>query len=229
MRLQCIPWVGVLLLIGCSSGPKTTIYHEESSQLDSKYLLAPLLARGKITYNHVEFSQAFTEGDIIVPGQKIGKPQPWPAQLSKNHDAEIRAAIEEYDRKQYDNASSILRKLHESEKENLFYLLTLAKTLYWSEKYHQQSYDLFEQMREQLDRENSIAEDEILVDLWFPDLYWKLATFYLDMGYYDRAAFEISRSFACGYDETSKQFEQAISYLTECYFFLKDKELIRFC
>ncbi len=223
MKLKHILCLAVLLASGCISSSQIAEKKEELETVDGKYLIAPL-SGARIVRTHIHTSKHIKKQDIINPSQKLGAIPPWPNMLSRDHDAEIRLAIEEYNKEEYKNAVAILREIYESEKGNLFFIYAFAKALFRFEKYYEESYELFQTLREQLDRENSIAENEILIDHWFPDLYWKLAIFYLDMKEYEKAAFEIARSISCDYDIESERFEHALGYLTECYYYLDNRE-----
>jgi tetratricopeptide (TPR) repeat protein len=62
-------------------------------------------------------------------------------------------------------------------------------------------------------------QDVVLIDMWFPEAYWKLGCLYLDRREYNQAVFEISRAFLF-VPRSGPVYEQALSYLCEAYYHL---------
>lgn len=74
-----------------------------------------------------------------------------------------------------------------------------------------------------------ISKENILVDYWFTESYWKLGTLYLDRSDYLRGIYEITRSMVTKKDDYKLLKEQAYSYLCESFCFLEKPELAKYC
>ena len=187
-------------------------------------LSAPLRGRHRILL-HFDQTQPLKVGDIILPGDRIGSITPWPKTLSPTEDEALKEGIRYYDKGDYLSASDVFRSLYASEADNPFYLIYAAKTLYWIEGGSYLSLSLFERLNSLIEAPYVNEKDSVVVDLWFPDLYWKMANLYLERQEYDRVAYEIARTFTGGTRIKDPALEQMLNYLTEAYFFLDDVEM----
>jgi hypothetical protein len=187
-------------------------------------LSAPLKGKHRILL-HFDQTQPLKVGDIILPGDRIGSVTPWPKTLSPTEDEALKEGIRYYEKGDYLIASDVFRSLYASENNNPFYLIYAAKTLYWVAGGSYLSLSLFERLNSIIEAPYIDLEDSVVIDLWFPDLYWKMANLYLERQEYDKVAYEIARTFAGGTRIKDPALEQMLEYLTEAYFFLVDTDL----
>jgi len=109
---------------------------------------------------------------------------------------------------------------------NFFVLNYYARACYWEKK--EESYRVYKSLVNMLDSINQGTGSEIPVDLWFREAYWKLGTLYMDNSLFEQAYYEISRSLICMQNMKGEPiYCQALEYLTECAYMLKEDELVR--
>ncbi len=212
------------LLVACATTPRSAPPAPVPSQDRVTSALRAPLGPKNVHYLHLA-QTALREGDVLKLGDAIGTVAPWPEQLSANNNAALKQAITDYDRGDYQAALDLLRPLYDAEVDNPFYLIYTAKTLYWFEGGADLSLSLLQRLNSMIESPFAGDTNVVVLDLWFPDLYWKLATLYLDKGKYDAAAYELARSFALGLKEPDAVREQMLSYFTEAYYQLGEVEL----
>jgi len=84
--------------------------------------------------------------------------------------------------------------------------------------------------------EKAEGKAELVLDVWFPEAYWKIGTLHLDRREYRQGAFEICRFLAIEKHLPSRHHEreslhlyaQAPQYLTEARFHLKEFRSARY-
>ena len=177
---------------------------------------------------HVDYSKfKKTVGDSIYRGEQIGEIQAEPEFYSDRFDPEIKQSKEYYRLKDYPKAIEILKKALVEEPGNFFVLNNYARACYWENK--KESYRVYNILVNMLDSVYEISENNIPVDLWFREAYWKLGTLYMDNSLFDQAYNEISRSMICMQDMKGEPvYCQALEYLTECAYMLKEDILARY-
>ena len=172
----------------------------------------------------------------VAAGEVIGSCKPYPNTFSNAFDSEIKKSKEFYERGDYQKATSILKLPLEREFENPFVLDSYARALY-RQNLRQESYDAYRRLIGLLDsnpvvqRSRGQSSDDVVIDCWFPEAYWKLATLLLDRMEWESAAFEISRFLSAAPNQCNNQPAiciQAYSYLTEAYFEIKKYEIARY-
>jgi tetratricopeptide (TPR) repeat protein len=115
----------------------------------------------------------------------------------------------------------LLRPALQDEPENWFLLNELARTLFWIKEGKYESFILYKRL---IDLQDSKARtkgrrDVVLIDMRFPEAYWKIGCLYLDRREYDQAAYEISRALLF-LPRSGPLYEPALSYLCEAYYHL---------
>lgn len=171
----------------------------------------------------------------VAAGEVIGSCKPYPRIFSDNFDTEIKKSKEFYDRGDYQQAANVLKLPLESESDNPFVLESYARALY-KQNLRQESYAHYRRVIDLLDSNPSAQHNhgqvkDIVVDCWFSEAYWKLATLLLDKAEWESAAFEISRFLLAAPNQCNHQPAiciQAYSYLTEAYFEAKKYDIAQY-
>jgi len=177
---------------------------------------------------HVDYTKfKKTVGDSVYQGEQIGEIQAEPKMYSDRFDPEIKQSKEYFQLKDYPKAIEILKRALVEEPGNFFVLNNYARACYWENK--EESYRVYNILVNMLDSVYEISENNIPVDLWFREAYWKLGTLYMDNSLFDQAYNEISRSMICMQDMKGEPiYCQALEYLTECAYMLKEDVLARY-
>ena len=177
---------------------------------------------------HVDYTKfKKTVGDSVYQGEQIGEIQAEPKMYSDRFDPEIKQSKEYFQLKDYPKAIEILKRALVEEPGNFFVLNNYARACYWENK--KESYRVYNILVNMLDSVYEISENNIPVDLWFREAYWKLGTLYMDNSLFDQAYNEISRSMICMQDMKGEPvYCQALEYLTECAYMLKEDILARY-
>jgi tetratricopeptide (TPR) repeat protein len=98
-------------------------------------------------------------------------------------------ARELYARKKYQEAAALLRPALQDEPDNWFLLNELARTLFWIDEARPESFRLYTRLVDLQESKAGVKgrQDVVLIDVWFPEAYWKLGCLYLDHREYDKA------------------------------------------
>jgi type IV pilus biogenesis/stability protein PilW len=217
-------------------GPSSGAARPAEALSEQDILLYPFISRAKqVKSGHASLpasqEQKFRESSslTIKPGEPFLQPEPRPARLSAKHHETIMKARELYARQQYREAAALLRPALADEPENWFLLDEMARTLFWIKEGKAESFLLYKRL---IDLQEAKAEargrrDVVLIDMWFPEAYWKLGCLYLDRREYDQAAYEISRAMLL-MPRSGPVYEQALSYLCEAYYHLGNYKFAKF-
>lgn len=164
----------------------------------------------------------------IEMGESIGKIAAFPASLSQSFDLEIKQSQQLYLEGDYERAYKVIEKAVQEEGSNPFILETYARALYKIDNKKRKSYQIYNTLIANLDSINGNSISTLTVDMWFREAYWKLGTLHMDNGEWEKAQYEINR-FIMSIQEVKGSFvyNQALGYLTECYFELGNKELCK--
>ncbi|MGH7774670.1 MAG: tetratricopeptide repeat protein [Candidatus Binatia bacterium] len=162
-----------------------------------------------------------TGGTRDLPGTPIGTIQPPPPRLSEQFHEEIVKADSLYEQQRYKEALTLLEPIYQAEPENQFVMDAYARTLFRLGE-RPRSFEVYSRLVSALDARRE-CKDQIVIDHWFTDAYWKKGIMHLHRREWQLAAFEISRAYA-GMNEPMI-IDQALSYLTEAFFNLGDYEL----
>jgi tetratricopeptide (TPR) repeat protein len=111
----------------------------------------------------------------------------------------------------------------------MFILDEMARTLFRIKEGKAESFILYKRLIN-LQESKAGAKDRrdvVLIDMWFPEAYWKLGCLYLDRREYDQAVYEISRALLF-LPRSGPLYEQALSYLCEAYYHLGNYKFARY-
>lgn len=177
---------------------------------------------------NVEYSLEEDTSDVVI-GQKIGKIAPYPKYLSDKFHEQIYQSRKYYSEGNFEKAYKILEKPHEKEPDNKFIMEAYARALYQINSKRGLSYRIYKKLVNQLDDESGMNDSTLTIDFWFREAYWKLGTLYMDNGEWINAFEEISRFILSIKDSKGTPiYDYALTYLTECAFEMKHKELCEY-
>ncbi len=170
-------------------------------------------------------------GTKVYPGMAIGHMQSLPAIRSIYYGAALTASEAAYDAGQFAQAAALLTEAVEHEPTNLFLLNAYARALYQINETKPQSYTAYQAFFRAQQADYTPASNELAVDGWFLEAYWKFGTLCLDNAQWAQAVASIEQ-FLAGYDRIDapnpQLLEQALGYLTEAFFQLHKAELCRY-
>jgi len=197
---------------------------------ENKYLVEDIPIMNEwhdVNFYHVTYTNLKKNlGDTIHAGEQIGEIQKEPESFSDYYNEEVKQSISFYNQKEYQKAIDVLKIALEREPDNLFVLNNYARACYWINK--DESYRVYQKIVNSLDSIYKEPDHMVSVDMWFRETYWKLGTLHMDYAKYDKAYYEISRSLASMQDMKGEYiYCQALEYLTECAFMMKEVELTR--
>jgi tetratricopeptide (TPR) repeat protein len=170
-------------------------------------------------------------GTKVYPGMVVAHVQPLPAIRSIYYGSALTASEAAYNEGQFADAATLLTEAVEHEPNNLFLLNAYARALYQVNETKPQSYAAYQAFFKAQKAEYAPANNELAVDSWFLESYWKFGTLCLDTEQWSQAVASIEQ-FLAGYDRMNapnpQLLEQALSYLTEAFFQLHKVELCRY-
>lgn len=174
-----------------------------------------------------------TAKQIAVAGQHLMQPDPLPLEQSATYGSALAASRAAYAQGQFNNAATRLTAGLASETQNHFLLFQYARALYATEVRKPESFVVYQQLIRSLDRDNGENDSTATIDYWFLEAYWKLGTLQMDQAQWGPAAYNIARFLAGaasldGLTQEPMLYEQALGYLTECYFKLNEPEICRY-
>lgn len=166
-------------------------------------------------------------------GQHMVQLDPLPVVQSAAFGSAIIASQAAYDQGQFAQAAAQLNLAIASEAQNPFLLFHYARALYPSEADKPQSFVVYQQLVRNLDQDNGENDSTATIDYWFLEAYWKLGTLQMDQAQWGPAAYNIARFLigAASLNDLTQEpllYEQALGYLTECYFRLDEPEICRY-
>jgi tetratricopeptide (TPR) repeat protein len=227
-----------LMLLFCCTGPTEEV--------------RPDFTRSLATTKQPEIKlYAFEDKDIMTASNKQRKADAkqyshWIAKIgewneairnsqtfSEKYHQEIIRSRELYSEGNYVEAVNLLTLIVKEEPYNLFALNDLARTLYRIND-RKSSLDVYNRLIGIMDNQGNDAGGGVVVpiDAWFPEAYWKYGTLLMDHGYWDLAAYNISRFLMYESMVRTGQpvllFEQALSYLTEAFFNMKKYDIAKY-
>lgn len=177
-------------------------------------------------FEFIHIDSKVQEGDNVIQGQSFGTVSKYPDTLSSKFSDELELSKQAYSRGEFMKAASYLDIAYRKESSNPFVLESYARALYQLDKKREDSYRVYSQLIEQLDKKYNSVDSVVVVDLWFREAYWKLGTLHMDYGNWNGAIYEIGRFVGSIQNEKGSYiYEQAMSYLTECAYMLGNREL----
>jgi tetratricopeptide (TPR) repeat protein len=176
-----------------------------------------------IAFLHI--NSTVTKAEIEM-GDKIGTIQKLPDILSKKFNSEIKESQALYAQRDYSKAAFILENAYESEPENLFIAENYARALYNIDSSKAKAFEVYKRLIDQLNTKYNEQSNELKIDVWHRESYWKLATLYLDHQDYESAIdllikFQLSIADYIG----KPVYNQVLDYMTECTFYLNEIEV----
>jgi tetratricopeptide (TPR) repeat protein len=178
-----------------------------------------------LVFLHTQPGMPLKEGQTVNPGDPIATVAPHPAKRSAKFEKQLEQSIQLYSKGSFAQAAEVLQKAVTQEPDNPFLLEAYARALYQIDDRKPESYRVYKKLVSQLDAQ-SASPTALTLDTWFMEAYWKLGTLHMDNGHWNAALLEIGKFMLMA--STMKDqpiYEQALSYLTECAFELKDKTL----
>ena len=156
----------------------------------------------------------------------IGSIIPYPDILSENNNDILQEAYDLYFEQRYQEVYELLNPILRQKIDNLFFLYIYGQTLFWNEneKAKRMSCDYLSKIIGIIDSKND-NPDEIVIDLWFIDAYFKVGILCLDYQNYECSIYELSRVLNSGLELGDLGKEYLLSYLTGGYFYLNKHDI----
>lgn len=216
-----------------SSNPPSSLMHNS----DTETLQIFALEGVELVLVHIELDKQFSENlpREVEEGESIGVVAT-PDKLSDRYENALNASQNLYEKGEFAKAALIWEDAYRDEPDNPFILNAYARTLYKTESSREKAFQVYRHLLEILDRQTEEGgNNAVVIDVWFPEAYWKIATIYLDKNEYEKAAFEISRFLIVFKTLGNLENEayrplltQALQYLTEAYFALRQDAIARY-
>lgn len=222
----------VLLLIVLLAGTIRPLASSAQYHLMTQDAVLPYI-KNTILKAHADADPNATAQQIAAADQHLMLADPLPAVQSVRYGIVLMAAEKYYEQQRFAEAATQLKAAVAGEPDNSFLLYQYARALYPTENTKPQSFIAYQQLVRKLDHENGENDSTATIDYWFLEAYWKLATLQMDQAQWSPAAYNISRFLigASSLGDLSREtqlYEEALSYLTECYFMLNEPEICRY-
>ena len=168
------------------------------------------------------------DSTAVWPGDTLGTVEPRPVPLSARYQRTIDSASALYQRREFAAAAALLAPAYADERDNLFVADEYARTLFWIDTRRNESFEVYRQLIDRLDRQYGANDREVVVDAWFSEAYWKIASLYLDRADWEHAAFEIARFLSVrSNDANAAALTQVYNYFAEATVHLDRHDLTR--
>ncbi len=176
-----------------------------------------------IDFLHV--TSSVTKAEIEV-GETIGSIQKFPEFYSKVYQNQVLESQALYEQGEFIKAANKLKIAYKNEPTNLFIAENYARALYNVDSTKAQSFEVYKKLVNQLNSQHNEQSNELKIDMWHREAYWKLATLYLDIQNYESAIdllikFQLSITDFIG----MPVYTQVLDYMTECTFYLNELEI----
>jgi tetratricopeptide (TPR) repeat protein len=224
--------ISLILITSCY---RKTVSPVEKELKSSGVKLYPLEGKRAVYFANTYSTKDLKDRKIFAAEGLKKTCKPYPKKFSKKYNREIVKSKELYEKKEYQKAAGVLKVAVTQEPGNPFLLEAYARALL-RQDLRKESFVYYKRLIELLDRNPAakkigVRTNDIIVDCWFPEAYWKLATLLLDNGEWEAAAFEISRSLLATQDQCNTQpiiCIQAFSYLTAAYYEMKKYDIAKY-
>lgn len=228
-----------LMIVSCCAGPTNEFRSDATRSLATTIKPPNLKLYAFKDTDIMAVYQKSRKDDGIQYAQWIEKGVEWRQEreeirnFSEKYHYEIVLSKELYASGRYGEAVDILLPVVTEEPYNLFALESLARALYRHDD-RKQSFEFYHRLIGMLDNQEYDAGEKNIVpiDMLFPEAYWKYGTLLMDKEYWDLGAFNISRFLMILSKMQEPQplilFDQALSSLTEAYFYMKKFEIAKY-
>lgn len=162
----------------------------------------------------------------VEAGEAIGSIQELPDVYSKKYHNRILESETLYNKGEFIKAANTLEEAYKSEPTNLFVAEYYARALYKTDNTKCQSLEVYKKLIKQLNLEHNENQNELKIDMWHREAYWKLATLYLDIQDYE-SAIDLLIKFQLSISDFIGQpiYTQLLDYMTECTYYLNEWEI----
>lgn len=231
-----------LFILGCSVSLLISPVYAKSQCGDDLRFIP--FAKHKIVFHNLIASESVKKGQALEPSSSLGQIRKIPKPFTPN-DELFAQGEEAYARRDFEGSIELFTRLYAMDKENPFVLNALGRSFYWMKGRKKEAIGFYLQLMKILEKgyldseknavvfqaTNAKSRAITVIDPWFIDAYWKLGTLYLDYEKYPEAIFEMHRLYYYEYTaereipaENIQLAVQLFRYLTEAYYFVKDKE-----
>lgn len=226
---QLMKWMTICTVCFMASCTSVQAPSAPTHSVDDAPLRLFALEGVEFAFMHIHVDSQLSESVPVRvrKGEKLGTVAPMPEKLSDRHDKELKESQRLYRESRFQQAAIELEAAYNNEPHNPFILNTYARALYRVDAWREKAFLVYQQLLaisdSQVDQDKKAA---VVIDLWFPEAYWKIGTLHLDRREYSNAAFEISRSLVAagalgmltGSETNRPLLAQALTYLAEAYF-----------
>ncbi len=184
-----------------------------------------IVNKNVVAINFFHITSKVTKEDI-KEGEKIGSIQKLPEFYSKVYHNQILESQALYEQGEFEKAANKLKVAYKYEPSNFFIAENYARALYKVDGKRSKSFEVYKKLVNQLDLQHNEQSNELTIDMWHREVYWKLATLYLDIQDYESAIkllikFQLSITSFIG----KPIYTQVLEYMTECTFYLNEFEI----
>lgn len=209
---------GAGMLLACAPGPRATAL-APSPGPDP---VQEYLAGRNVVFAHLALVRR--EGDRLAPGTMLGTIEPMPMIQSERHQAELQTAQGLYVRGRFLDAALLLEPAVRDEPDNPFLLEVRARALFRVDSLRPASRETYRHLVAVLNRRVAQAPEDVVVDLWFVDAYWKLALLCLDSEDYQGALGGLVKVAMVSPSQYPAAREQLYAYFAETFFHLGQRD-----
>lgn len=221
-------WIGICVLM-CLMLP---LISRAQYQLMTPDAVLPYV-KNTILKEHAAINPDASAKQIAAAGQHLMQPDPLPLVQSAAYGQALAASQGSHAQDQFVQAATQLVAGLAKEAQNPFLLFHYARALYAAGARKPQSFVVYQQPVHNLDLNNGENDSTATIDYWFLEAYWKLGTLQMDQSQWGPESYNIARFLAgaSSLNELTQApllYEQALGYLTECYFRLNEPEICRY-
>jgi tetratricopeptide (TPR) repeat protein len=210
----------------------------KAPELDYEMLRAPLGPGRAIDMVHVRGGRSRLAE--YRPGVALEARKPWPEVLSSERDAALKRAYRDFEAGNYQKVIDWIAVVFEEEKQNPFFLYLAGRAYYQFERSRNYSFLYLKWLEDILEKRGyritagrapmrvmAATDDSVVIDAWFPDLYWYLALHYLERGRWQEALGYLARAVPV-VPAQSRRFEAVLGRYAEAHLRLGNREQYRY-
>jgi tetratricopeptide (TPR) repeat protein len=210
----------------------------KAPELDYEMLRAPLGPERSVSVVHVRGGRSRLAE--YRPGVALEARKPWPEVLSPERDAALKRAYRDFEAGNYQEVIDWIAVVFEEEKQNPFFLYLAGRAYYQFERSRNYSFLYLKWLEDILEKRGyritagrapmrvmAATDDPVVIDAWFPDLYWYLALHYLERGRWQEALGYLARAVPV-VPAQSRRFEAVLGRYAEAHLRLGNREQYRY-